>query len=109
MTVLFVSRHPGALQWARSKGVRFDQHVTHLDPACVAAGDVVIGTLPVHLAAQVCARGARYLHLAVAVPACLRGAELTGPELARLGARIERFDVHPVPDSDSCPCSSEHA
>lgn len=109
MTVLFVSRHPGALQWAQSEGVRFDRHVAHLDPDEIASGDVVIGTLPVHLAAQVCARGGRYLHLAVAVPACLRGAELTGLDLVRLGARLQRFDVHLVPNSSCRPHSSTHA
>lgn len=103
MMVLFVSRHPGALQWARSAGVQFDRHVAHLDPDTVGAGDVVVGTLPVHLAARVCARGARYLHLSVAVPAGLRGIELSAVELAGLGATLQAFEVRAVPPGRSFP------
>ena len=68
MTTWFVSRHPGALHWMRQHGPVFDRHVPHLDPAQVQPGDTVIGTLPVNLAAQVCARGAAYWHLALEMP-----------------------------------------
>src|SRR5207249_10984084 len=43
--------------------------MTHLDLSDVLPGDVLIGTLPVHLAAEVCSRGARYLHLTLLLPA----------------------------------------
>lgn len=96
MTTVFVSRHPGALQWAKAQGVDFDRHVPHLDLTDVAAGDVVIGTLPVQLAAQVCERGAHYFHLTMSLPHDLRGNELTGAQLAQLGARLQRFEVRAV-------------
>ena len=38
MTVWFVSRHPGALQWMQQCGPAFDCHVPHLDPADIAHG-----------------------------------------------------------------------
>lgn len=74
----------------------FDCHVLHLDPAQVQHhGDTVIGTLPVHLAAQVCARGAAYLHLVLAAPRA-RGRELSAQELLALGATLQPFHVQPL-------------
>jgi CRISPR-associated protein Csx16 len=58
MTTFFVSRHPGASAWAACQGLAVDRLVAHLDPAEVGAGDTVIGTLPVNLAAAVCGKGA---------------------------------------------------
>ena len=95
MTTWFVSRHPGALQWMQQCGPAFDCHVPHLDPADVRRGDTVIGTLPVHLAAQVCARGATYWHLVLAMPAQQRGQELSAQELLALGATLQQFHITP--------------
>lgn len=99
MTTLFVSRHPGALQWAAEEGVAVDGLVTHLDPACIAPGDIVIGTLPIHLAAQVCERGGRYLHLSLELPPQWRGRELSAAELRGCGARLEEYTVHRVAEN----------
>lgn len=93
MTTFFVTRHPGAADWARQQGLAVDRTVAHLDPAEVETGDVVIGTLPVNLAAQVCARGARYLHLTLDLPAAWRGRELSAADMAACGARIEEYRV----------------
>lgn len=95
MTTIFVSRHPGALQWMQQHGPAFGRHVEHLDLSDVQPGDRVIGTLPVHLAAQVCARGAAYWHLALELPAQQRGQELGAAELQTLGATLQRFFVYP--------------
>ena len=97
MTTWFVSRHPGALLWMQQCGPAFDRHVGHLDPAQIQPGDCVIGTLPVNLAAQVCARGAAYWHLSLEISAAARGRELSASELFALGATLERFDIHPAP------------
>ena len=91
MTVHFVTRHPGALAWARSERIAFDRHARHLDPETVDQGDVVISNLPVHVAASVCARGARYVHLALDLPCEARGVELTVDELFRYDARLEEY------------------
>ena len=91
--VWFVSRHPGAVEWARRQGLRWDQALAHLGDHPVAAGDQVYGTLPVQLAAQVCEAGAEYWHLQVSLGEGMRGRELSAEELANVGARFVRFDV----------------
>lgn len=96
MTTYFVSRHLGSKEWAASQGIVVDRLVEHLDVAVIQRGDVVLGTLPVHLAAEVCARGARYLHLSIDVPAEYRGKELSCHDMQRFGARIEEFCVQKV-------------
>lgn len=93
MTTYFISRHPGAIEWAARQRIPVDQHKAHLDPAMVQAGDTVIGSLPINLAAQVCAKGAAYWHLSLALPAELRGQELSADDMVRLGARVEQFTV----------------
>ena len=97
MTTFLVTRHPGALDWARARGIAFDEHVPHLDPEKVGAGDTVVGSLPVHLAAAVCERGARYLNISLDLPASLRGRELDAATLERLNARLESYDVRKCP------------
>lgn len=93
MTNWLVSRHLGAVAWIREQGIAIDRHVEHLDVEQVQAGDCVIGTLPIQLAAAVCARGANYWHLSVQLPFELRGQELDSDTLTRLGARLEAFTV----------------
>lgn len=93
MTTYFISRHPGAIEWAARQHMQVDQRLAHLDPAIVKAGDTVIGSLPVNLAAQVCAAGAAYWHLSLELPVALRGMELSADDITRLGACVERFDV----------------
>lgn len=103
MTAFFITRHPGAVEWARRQGLAVDCQLAHLDPAVVAAGDTVIGTLPVHLAACVCERGARYVHLTLDLPADLRGHELDADALERCNARLESYQITPTryPDATS--------
>jgi CRISPR-associated protein Csx16 len=93
MTTWFITRHRGAVAWAARHGIAVDQWIAHLAPADVQAGDVVMGTLPVNLAAEVCARGARYLNLSLDLPAEARGRELTAEDLERYGATLEEFVV----------------
>ncbi len=99
MMTFFISRHPGALEWAKCQGLKIDRCIVHLDPSEISSGDTVAGSLPVHLAAQVSARGARYLHLSVDLPEHARGRELTADELERFGARLESFVV----GREACP------
>jgi CRISPR-associated protein Csx16 len=93
VTTFFITRHPGAIEWANRQQFKVDIQIPHLDPAQVQAGDTVIGTLPVNLAAQVCAKDAAYWHLSLALPANQRGQELSADELERLGAHIESFQI----------------
>jgi len=93
MPVLFVTRHPGAREWAHQQGLEVDALVDHLDIDRVQPGDEVIGSLPVNLAARICERGGRYLHLSLDLPRELRGRELTAQQMQQCNARIEEYRV----------------
>jgi CRISPR-associated protein Csx16 len=93
MTTLFITRHPGAIEWAARRGLHIDRQIAHLDPATIQPGDVVIGILPVNLAAEVCARGGQFFNLSLDLPPDARGRELTADELERYGARLEKYSV----------------
>ncbi len=94
--IWFVSRHPGAVEWALRQGLSWDVFRTHLDAEAVRAGDRVLGTLPPRLAADVCAAGAEYWHLEVPMRADWRGRELSADQLETAGARLVRFEVRRV-------------
>lgn len=96
MTIWLVTRHPGAVEWAARHGIQWDKHVAHLDPREIAAGDTVIGSLPINLAAEICNRGARYFNLSLNLPAHLRGRELDAATLTACEARLEEYIVKKV-------------
>lgn len=95
MTTWFVSRHPGAVAWARSAGVKVSDCgvVASLDVTQVKSGDLVVGTLPINVAAEVVKRGARYEHLAMELPSDARGKELSEEDMSRYGARLEHYHI----------------
>lgn len=96
MTTYFISRHSGAIAWAQSQGFQVDQQLAHFDVKVVNAGDVILGTLPVNLIAEVNERGGRYFHLTLELPAELRGQELTAEIMQAYGARLEEFTAQKV-------------
>lgn len=98
-TIYLITRHSGARIWAEEEGIAVDEVIDHLDVPIVRPGDVVIGTLPVNLAAAVCARGGRYFHLSLELPAEWRGRELSPEDMRRFGARIEEFRVEKIAES----------
>lgn len=100
-----VTRHPGAVDWAARQGIAYDLHVPHIDPDTLVAGDLVIGTVPVHLAARLCARGVRYWHLVLDVEPAGRGREYTAAELEAMGARLEAYTVARVTPEQELPCT----
>lgn len=97
-----VTRHPGAVQWLERKGIRAEQ-VVHLDPAALLPGDVVIGNLPVHLAAEACQRGVRYFHLVVDLPGHMRGKEIPADLLDRFNARLVSYQCSEADEVLSLP------
>lgn len=96
MSTYFVSRHPGAVQWAHDHNLHVDHWVTHLDTGVVQPGDVVIGTLPMHAAAAVCAKGARFIALELTLSAAQRGRELAPGEMEAVVCRLTEYRVMPV-------------
>jgi len=98
MTTYFISRHPGARAWASRQPLQVDCWVDHLDLASIQPGDTVIGTLPVNLAAEVCQRGGKYVHLSLELPATARGQELTAEQMKAYGVRLQAYRVSPLPN-----------
>lgn len=93
MTTFFISRHPGAIEWMKHQPIRVDRWLTHLNPQDVREGDVVIGTLPIHLAFQVCRRGARFLALEITMPEEKRGIELGMSDMQGLDCRLDEYVI----------------
>lgn len=96
MTTYFVSRHKDAILWAAEMQVKAEKIIRtdNLDPAILREGDEVIGTLPVHMIAEVCARGARYFHLTMEIPAEYRGEELSAQQMKAFNARLLSFNAN---------------
>ncbi|MBU2003737.1 MAG: CRISPR-associated protein Csx16 [Gammaproteobacteria bacterium] len=93
MTTYFISRHPGAADWAESEGFHVDQRLAHFDVTIVQPGDRILGTLPINLVAEVNARGGTYFHLTLELPAEARGKELTAEDMRTYRARLEGFSA----------------
>jgi CRISPR-associated protein Csx16 len=93
MAVWLVTRHTGAKDWLLAQGINADFQVSHLDPKALAEGDDVVGVLPFHLAAWVCANGGKFLNLDIDIPAHLRGTELSADQLNALNARLTAYQV----------------
>lgn len=93
MTEYFVTRHAGASNWAKLHGFKDVKVVAHFDPAVVNEGDKVIGTLPIHLAAEVCEKKAEYHHLILNLPPEARGQEISADMMESYGATVEKFTV----------------
>ena len=95
---IIITRHSAAAEWLAAEGVvsASAEVRAHLDVAEIRAlppGCTVVGTLPVHLAAEVCERGALYGHLAMTVPAEMRGQELSIAQMEECHPRVTFFDV----------------
>lgn len=97
MNVYLISRHSAAVEWLRSQSFSSATHVPHADEgfwAGLKAGDLVIGTLPMHLAAKaVEVTGRPVGFLSLFVPEDERGKELSVADMERLGASIRWYHV----------------
>lgn len=94
MAVWFISRHQGAIEWILQQSIHIDHFESHLEISQIQANDTVIGTLPIHLAAQVCEKGAKFYFLSVNVTREQRGTELTVEQLNAQQCSIEPFYIH---------------
>lgn len=95
MKTYFITRHAGAKDWAADQGFNAEI-IEHFMPDIVEDGDVVLGTLPIHLAARVCELGGRYFHLVLDIPAELRVKEMTAEMMRKCGAALQEFAVKAV-------------
>ena len=105
---IFVTRHKGAIEWAHRHGIfgpdfgpktlisKTVPYLTEYILSEIDSKDTVAGILPLHLAARVCATGARFLSLDIDVPPESRGKELTADEMERYGARLIEYKVKAV-------------
>ena len=97
MTTYFISRHPGALEWAKQHHIHYDVHYPHLSRLdFLMEGDVVIGSLPINLVYILNLQGVRYQHLSLVIPQELRGVELSAQQLQQCQAKLEEFQVTKV-------------
>ncbi len=94
--IYLVSRHPGAVIWCQKKGVIIDTVLPHIQPTIIKQGDVVIGTLPINLAAEVQQAGGRYIHLSLQVPYEWRGMELTYEQLEEINACLQEYRIESI-------------
>jgi len=115
--VLLVSRHPGVqdwfspgtyaamiLQWGDRGSYGAIERIAHLpeeDIDLLGPGDIVVGTLPIQLAARVCGRDAIYVHLSLRVPPELRGTELTAEMMDACDAHLQRYEVRATEPGES--------
>lgn len=91
-TTYLVSRHAAAIDWIKEQ-VPVDKVIAHLDIDLIDPNDIIIGTLPIHVAAQVCARHARYIHLSIDVPPEWRGKELNRADFLQCWPRLESYFI----------------
>lgn len=107
MTRWFVSRHPGAVEWIRSTGVKVDEFRDHLNIEDIEMGDIVMGVLPMSVAAAVCAKGARFIGMEISQSREMRGKELQVQDLKDLNCRLQEFFVTPLEEEPELPVRSE--
>lgn len=88
---IVVTRHPAVVEWVKRRGVAIEAVVDHADGLCAGPGDKVVGVLPLHLAARLCAAGAECWHVVMDLPREWRGKELSADEMEAANARLERY------------------
>lgn len=104
--IVLVSRHAGAVQWLRNVlQAPQAECVAHMDGTdALRRGDCVAGTLPLHIAAMLCARGVEVLGLDLPVSQAQRAQVFGADDMQRIGAHLTRYRVHAEPWH---PCKSE--
>lgn len=94
--ILVVSRHTATVDWVRAQGIDAE-HVDHLTDQQIAdltVHDEVIGTLPMHLVADLTQRGVGYRHIVMDMAPEDRGTELTVTQMQEAGARLVPYRAY---------------
>jgi len=92
--MIIVTRHAGAVEWLRRRGMT-GQVIAQVNSPEEIRGQVVVGTLPLHLCA-VCARV-----ISVDLPGLRpeqRGKDLSPEEMEEAGANLRTYVVHEIWD-----------
>lgn len=87
-----VTRHQGSIDWAKTR-LPDARTIDTIDPAQIQAGDRLFGVIPLDIAAEVCAVGARVFLLVFDRDGMARGGEVSREELDRRGARLVEYRV----------------
>ena len=93
---IIITRHPGAVEWLHKQGYNNAERYNHLEQSTIGSltsNDTVIGSLPIHLAAQVCATKAQFIFLQIEIPNAMRGNELSCAEMEQCSAQLAAFHV----------------
>jgi len=99
--VLFVNRNDGAKDWAQDHGFEDADVVENFSTDMIEEGDTVIGTLPLHLAADICKKGGNYSALVMdPVPQELRGTSLSSEQMDELNATTQSMRVEVLEKND---------
>ena len=88
-----VTRHAGAKAWIEGQGIVIDELIEHLEISTLQPGDSVIGTLPIHIVAQLTDNAVHYFHLTLNLPAQARGKELSAAQLNQYGACLQEYQA----------------
>lgn len=96
MSTYLITRHQGAVHWVKSQGIVVDEIIQHLELSSLKSGDVLIGTLPINLVAELGKIGVRYFHLTLNIPESLRGKELTLDEMNEVNAYLQEYRAEKV-------------
>lgn len=97
LTSYFVTRHPATKVWAKEQEIKVDYWLEHIsDLILFHEGDVIYGTLPIQIAAQLCHQGVRYGHFSLQVPPHMRGVDLSVDQLSAFQPKIEFFSIKKV-------------
>lgn len=96
MTKYFVTGHKGAREWHDRRSIGAEL-LGHLDPSIIRPGDIVYGSLPFQVVADVIARGGRYFHLVMDLKEEDRRKEHSADDMDnKLRARLVEYDVRLV-------------
>jgi len=103
MSTIFITRHPGAVEWLKAnypKIAKSATMVSHFDASTTEAGDVIVGILPVNMICDVINHGARFIALQIDLPAELRGKELTVEDMDNCNAKLQEYHVEAIDFAD---------
>jgi len=90
--VVIVTRHAGAVEWLRRRGIE-GEVVASLDEANLPSGMDVYGVLPLHLAVELLRRQCRVFLIQFPARGGPRGQELSADEMEAGGACLYRFGL----------------